>query len=141
MPKLSSIVSFLVASTICFAQPLIAPRWIVNGASFMTRGLPAGSIAQGSLFTIFGVRLGPSSSPSLSFPLATHAGWCFVKITQGTTSVQAIPVFVSGAQINVIMPSNAPLGRVCERRSFSGHGSRIGASAAGRDGPVLGRTG
>ena len=72
MPKLSSIVSFLVASTICFAQPLIAPRGIVNGASFMTRGLPAGSIAQGSLFTIFGVRLGPSSSPSLSFPLATR---------------------------------------------------------------------
>lgn len=71
MPKLSSIVSFLVASTICFAQPLIAPRGIVNGASFMTPGLPAGSIAQGSLFTIFGVRLGPSSSPSLSFPLAT----------------------------------------------------------------------
>jgi hypothetical protein len=64
-----------------------------------------------------------------------------VKITQGTTSVQAIPVFVNAAQINVIMPSNAPLGRVCERRSFSGHGSTIGASAAGRDGPVLGRTG
>jgi hypothetical protein len=63
MPKLSSIVSFLVASTICFAQPLIAPHWIVNGANFMTRGLSAGSIAQGSLFTIFGVRLGLSSSP------------------------------------------------------------------------------
>ena len=40
----------------------------------MTRGLQAGSIAQGSLFTIFGVRLGPGSSPSLSFPLATTLG-------------------------------------------------------------------
>jgi hypothetical protein len=55
--------------------------------------------------------------------------------------VQAIPVFVSAGQINVIMPSNAPLGRVYAWRSFSGNGSMIGASAAGRDGPVLGRTG
>ncbi len=107
----------------------------------MTPGLPAGSIAQGSLFTIFRVRLGPSSSPSLSFPLATTLSDVSVKITQGTTSVQAIPVFVSAGQINVIMPSNAPLGRVCAWRSFSGNGSTIGASAADRDGPVLGRTG
>jgi uncharacterized protein (TIGR03437 family) len=33
-----------------------------------------------------------------------------MKITQGSISVDAIPVFVNSTQINAIMPSNAPLG-------------------------------
>ncbi len=104
----------LATSPLCFAQ-LIAPRGIVNGASFMPAGLPGGSIAQGSLFSIFGVNLGPSSSPALTFPLATTLGGVSVKVTEGTKSVDAIPVFVSAGQINAIMPSNAPLGRVSIR--------------------------
>ena len=82
MPKLSSIVSFLVASTICFAQPRFAPGWIVTVANFMTRGLPAGSIAQGSLFTIFGVRLGPSSSP-LALVSARDPRWVVFREDHG----------------------------------------------------------
>ncbi|HTR36195.1 MAG TPA: hypothetical protein VMH80_09850 [Bryobacteraceae bacterium] len=94
------------------AQPLISHHGIVNAASFMQAGLPAGSIARGSLFTIFGARLGPSSSPSLSFPLSTTLGGVSVQVTQGSTTAAAIPVFVSAGQINAIMPSNAPLGAV-----------------------------
>jgi hypothetical protein len=44
-------------------QPLIYARGILNAASFMSSGLPAGSIARGSLFTIFGARIGPGSGP------------------------------------------------------------------------------
>ena len=110
-----AIVAFLAVCTASSAQPLIAPRGIVNGASFMAPGLPAGSIAQGSLFTIFGIRLGPTSSPGLSFPLSTTLGGVSVKITQGATTVEAIPVFVGPGQINAIMPSDAPLGKVSIR--------------------------
>jgi uncharacterized protein (TIGR03437 family) len=96
-----------------YAQiPRIFGRSIVNAASFMAPGLPAGSIARGSLFTIFGSSLGPGSSPGLAFPLSTNLGGVSIQVTQGNTTVAAIPVFVSAAQINAIMPSNAPLGAV-----------------------------
>lgn len=107
---------FLAVATMpsgIFAQAtIIYARGILNAASFMQAGLPAGSIARGSLFTIFGRGLGPGSSPSLAFPLSTTLGGVTVQVTQGSTSVSAIPVFVSPAQINAIMPSNAPLGAV-----------------------------
>ena len=107
---------FLAVATMpsgIFAQAtIIYARGILNAASFMQAGLPAGSIARGSLFTIFGRGMGPSSSPSLAFPLSTTLGGVTVQVTQGSTSVAAIPVFVSPGQINAIMPSNAPLGAV-----------------------------
>jgi len=92
--------------------PLIYNRGILNAASFMPAGLPAGAIARGSLFSIFGTRMGPSSSPSLAFPLSTNLGGTTVQVTQGGTTVNAIPVYVSPGQINAIMASNAPLGVV-----------------------------
>ena len=50
--------------TLSAQPPLISHPGVVNAASYMPAGLPAGSIAQGSLFTIFGANLGPASSPS-----------------------------------------------------------------------------
>ncbi len=78
----------------------------------MQAGLPAGSIARGSLFSIFGARMGPASSPALAFPLSTTLGGVSIQVVQGSTTVAAIPVFVSPSQLNAIMPSNAPLGAV-----------------------------
>jgi uncharacterized protein (TIGR03437 family) len=92
--------------------PQIFGRGTLNAASFMQPGLPAGSIARGSLFSLFGRNLGPASSPTLAFPLTTTLGGVSIQVVQGSTVVQAIPVFVSPAQINAIMPSNAPLGAV-----------------------------
>ncbi len=93
------------------AQPLITPKGIVNAASGTTPGLPSGSIARGSLFTIYGNRMGPTDgvgAPSL--PLATSLAGVSIKVTQQNISVDAIPVYVKSNQINAIMPSNAPLG-------------------------------
>ena len=39
--------------------PIVSPNGIVNSASFISANLPAGSIAQGSFFSIFGNGLGP----------------------------------------------------------------------------------
>jgi uncharacterized protein (TIGR03437 family) len=113
------IFTFTVLSVGASAQPLIFGRGIVNAASYMPAGLPGGSIARGSLFTIFGTRMGPATSPALAFPLAATLGGVSVQVTQGSTIVAAIPVFVSAAQINAIMPSNAPLGAVSVYVSFN----------------------
>ena len=44
--------------------PAIYPHAIVNAASFYSPGLPGGSIARGSIFTIFGAALGPAAGNS-----------------------------------------------------------------------------
>ena len=41
--------------------PIVNPNGIVNAASFISANLPAGSIAQGSFFSIFGNGLGPDN--------------------------------------------------------------------------------
>ncbi|MDP8981471.1 MAG: hypothetical protein M3O35_12875 [Acidobacteriota bacterium] len=95
-----------------FAQPpLIFNRGIFNAASFMPAGIPAGAIARGSIFSVFGARLGPSQPFSAnSFPLGNTLNGVALNVIQGSTTVSAIPLYVSASQINAIMPSNAPLG-------------------------------
>jgi hypothetical protein len=44
--------------------PIVNPNGIVNAASFISASLPAGSIAQGSFFSIFGNGLGPANPGS-----------------------------------------------------------------------------
>jgi len=101
------------------AQPYIAYRGVYNVASFMPAGLPGGAIARGSTFAIFGRNIGPSSTPQLSFPLATTLGGVTITVTQGSTTVNAIPVGLTSGQINAIMPSNAPLGLATLRLSYN----------------------
>ncbi|HLG99892.1 MAG TPA: hypothetical protein VKX49_26520 [Bryobacteraceae bacterium] len=91
--------------------PIIYNRAVVNAASFMPPRLPGGAIAQGSIFSIFGARLGPTTGvQATSFPLGTTLGNISITVTQGKTTVNVIPLFVSAGQINAIMPSNAPVG-------------------------------
>jgi uncharacterized protein (TIGR03437 family) len=102
--------------------PIVNPSGIVNAASFISANLPAGSIAQGSFFSIFGNGLGPAN-PGLnanSYPLSTNLGGVSVKVTQGSTSVNAIPLFVAQYQINAVMPSNTPTGTVQVTVSYNG---------------------
>jgi uncharacterized protein (TIGR03437 family) len=102
------------------AQPFVFYRGFVNAASFAPPGLPNGSIARGSIFSIFGRDLGPAGSPPLAFPLQTTLGGVAVEVCQGGNCVPAIPLFVSPGQINAVMPSNAPLGGVSIRVTYNG---------------------
>jgi uncharacterized protein (TIGR03437 family) len=118
--------SMLVAGAILFgsalvkAQPFIYYRGVANAASYMAGGLPGGAIARGSAFSIFGSDLGPSSTPTLSFPLQTTLAGVSITVTQGSTTVNAIPIFLAPGQINAIMPSNAPTGSVSLRVTYNG---------------------
>jgi hypothetical protein len=56
-------------------------RGVVNAVSFTPPVLSGGSIAQGSIFSIFGQGVGPPTLAGVS-----------VQVTQGNTSVNAIPI-------------------------------------------------
>lgn len=110
----------LLLSSLASAAPYIAYRGVVNAASYAPGGLPHGPIARGSVFTIFGKELGPTAAQQVSsFPLATTFAGVSISVTQGTTTVAAIPLYVSATQINAIMPSTAPLGRVTLRVTYN----------------------
>src|ERR1039458_9342094 len=103
-------------SSLGLAQPYINYRGIVNVASYMAPGLPAGSLPRGGMIAIFGSKLGPANGVSApGYPLATALSGVSVTVTQQSTTVNAYPVYVGAGQINAIMPSNAPLGRVSVR--------------------------
>ena len=109
----------LSSATVCSAQaPLIAYRGILNAASQMPGGAPGGAIARGSTFTIAGRNLGPDSTPDLSDPLQTTLGNVSIAVTQGTTTVNAIPLSLSASSVTAIMPSNAPVGMASVRVTY-----------------------
>ncbi|HEX5227714.1 MAG TPA: IPT/TIG domain-containing protein [Bryobacteraceae bacterium] len=120
-PLLVSIAFLFTGLTSAVAQsPLLYNRSIFNAASYMPGGIPASAIAQGSVFTVFGANLGPGKPATAnSFPLGTTLANVSMTVVQGTTTVNAIPVYVSGSQINAIMPSNAPLGAASLRVFFN----------------------
>ena len=107
---LSCLPILLGVAALAQAQPFIAYRGIYNVASYMPPGLPGSAIARGSAFALFGKNIGPTSTPPLAFPLGTTLGGVSIQVTQGATTVNAIPIGFGGGQINAIMPSNAPLG-------------------------------
>jgi len=117
MTSVKILLSFCGACFALQAQlPAIYLHGVVNSASVLAPGLPAGSIAQGSIFTVFGSYMGPSTGVQVSsFPIANTLHGVSITVTQGSTSVNALPVYVQQNQINAIMPSDAPLGWVSLR--------------------------
>ncbi|WP_031498968.1 hypothetical protein [Bryobacter aggregatus] len=120
---LASVAGLLAAQT-----PVITYRGVLNAASLAPPGLPNGGIARGGIFTIFGSDIGPATPATVNeFPLAPVFQGVSITVSQGGTSVSAIPIFVSANQINAILPSGVPLGTVSMRVGFNG---RLSAPAA-----------
>lgn len=116
------IIACLIVPAISIAQPKIYQRRIANSASFAAAGLPAGGIARGSTFSIIGENLGPLGLiQANSYPLGTSLSGVSITVTQGQTSVAALPIAIAsnGGLVNAIMPSNAPLGPVSVQITFN----------------------
>jgi uncharacterized protein (TIGR03437 family) len=105
------------------AQPTVASGGVLNVASYSYPPLPGGSIAQGSMFTVFGGNMGTTFTGSLSFPLKTSMLNTSIKVTSGTTSVDALMIFTSAGQVTAILPSNTPVGSATLTLTFNGQTS------------------
>jgi uncharacterized protein (TIGR03437 family) len=92
------------------AQPSVSKGGVVNVASYSFAGLPNGSIAQGSMFAVFGSNLGTTNSTGLSFPLPTTLNDTSIQVTSGSTTSNAIMIYTSPGFIQAILPSSTPVG-------------------------------
>lgn len=100
----------LLMAGIAAAQPVITGG-PVNAASYALAGLPNASIAQGSMFVLFGRRMGPPALNIVSaFPLPTNLSGTTVRVTVGGTTVNAIMIYTSDFQVAAILPSSTPAG-------------------------------
>jgi uncharacterized protein (TIGR03437 family) len=119
-----SIIEFIlfapIAGTLAAQIPAIQLHGIVNAASYAAPGLSGGSIAQGSMFTIFGSILGPVQGvAAAAFSLGATLSSFSITVSRGSTSIAVLPLFVSEGQINALMPSNAPLGWASVRVTYN----------------------
>ena len=85
---------------------------VVNAASRLGTGLPGSGIAQGALFAVTGVSVGPSQAVQGTFPLTTDAGLggVTISVSAGGSTAFAIMVYVSLNEVDAILPSSTALG-------------------------------
>ncbi len=98
-----------VASAQNSAGPTISPGGIVNAASFALQPSP---LAPGSIVSIFGVNLAPSTLGASGFPLPTTLNGTTVNFTTGTATYKAPLILVSQGQINAQIPFEVTAGTV-----------------------------
>ncbi|MCW5966682.1 MAG: hypothetical protein KIT83_21770 [Bryobacterales bacterium] len=119
----------LLACALCFSSSLLAaPQLqqgsIVNAASFAIAGAPHAPIAPGSLFTVFGVDVGPADpAHATSFPLPLQLGGVSIKITAGGQDYDAVVLFAVSSQVSAILPSSVPPGEATLVLSYDGQQS------------------
>ena len=114
---------FVFAAALATAQPVITGG-PVNAASYALVGLPNASIAQGSMFIVFGRNMGPPALLKVSaFPLPANLGGTSIRATVGGTSVDAIMIYTSAGQVAAILPSSTPAGDGTLTLTFNGQTS------------------
>jgi uncharacterized protein (TIGR03437 family) len=123
----------LVLTVSAMAQPTINIGGIANAASYEAapldaNGNPIGnnSVAQGSIFVIFGANMGPASLvQASSLPLGTSlpSSGTSVSITSGGQTFAAFMVYSSAGQVAAILPSNTPVGPANVTVTYNGQTS------------------
>lgn len=109
------------------AQPSLPPhvRSANNSADYST------TIAQGSLFVIFGENLGPAALTQVSsFPLPNVLAGTSVTVTSGSTTLNCPMIYTSSGQVAAVMPSSTPVGTVTIAVFYNGIPSPGGVSRA-----------
>lgn len=115
--------SLLVAAGL-HAAPQLQQGAVVNAASFAVSGTPNAGIAQGSLFTVFGVDLGPTTAVNVSqFPLPTSLGGVSIRVTANGQNFDCPLIFVLNSQVSAILPSNVPVGTASIVVTYNGQTS------------------
>jgi uncharacterized protein (TIGR03437 family) len=101
----------LITIPAAYAQPVVNPGGVLNVASYAIPGLQNSDIAQGSMFVVFGQRLGPAAlQQARSFPLPTQLAGTSIRVTGGGVTADAIMIYTSAGQVAAILPSRIPPG-------------------------------
>jgi uncharacterized protein (TIGR03437 family) len=106
-----------------FAQPAVNDGGILNAASYVSSKLPSGAIAQGSIFVVFGARMGGATLTQAGFPLPTTLAGTNVKVTSGGQTLDCPLVYVSAGQLAAILPSTTPVGNATLTVTYNGQTS------------------
>lgn len=120
MRKVILIAAALLSAATAFAQPVVNDGGILNAASYANSRLPNGAIAQGSIFVIFGARMGPAAIAQAGFPLQTTLAGTSVRVTSGGTNVDCFLVYTLAGQVAALLPSNTPVGNATLTVTFNG---------------------
>ena len=116
----------LCASTVVLAQPSIATGGVLNSASAAYEGLPNSSIAQGSIFNVYGSNLGPATLVKATFPLQTtlpaNSGTS-VTVTVGGTAAHAFMFYTQAGVVAAILPSSTSVGTGTVTVTYNGQTS------------------
>lgn len=103
------------------AVPRPLPKFDTAGVVTAAGNRPGVTIARGSIFTVYGTGIGPAAPLATpGYPLGAWLSDVTIKVTQGTETRNAIPLYVSSGQINAIMPSDTPLGDVQMQVLYAG---------------------
>lgn len=120
----SLIVLAILSAGVTWCAPVIQSPGVVNAASYAASNLPNGSIAQGSMFVVFGTGLGPTPVQVVnSFPIPTSFGGTSIKVTVGGTTVDCLMIYTLATQVAAILPSNTPVGSGTLTLTFQGQAS------------------
>src|SRR5580704_14038328 len=96
-----------------------------NSADYST------TIAQGSLFVVFGYYLGPANLVQVSaFPLPNVLSGTSVTVTSGSTTLNCPMIYTSAGQVAAILPSNTPAGTASITVAYNGLTAADGYSTA-----------
>jgi uncharacterized protein (TIGR03437 family) len=114
-----SLTGILPTANPAFCQPLINGKGVLNNASFTPPDLPGGAVAAGSMITILGRGLGPST-PAVNPPMPVT-----VQVIQNGQATAATPIYASDSKVRAVLPASAPLGRASIQVTFNGASSNL----------------
>jgi uncharacterized protein (TIGR03437 family) len=99
-----------------------APAAILNAASNVPMALPAGAIAQGAIFVLYGKNMGgPTLSQATELPLPKiRLNGTSVTVTAGATTLQVPLLYTLSTQIAGVLPSTTPVGNATLNVSYGG---------------------
>jgi uncharacterized protein (TIGR03437 family) len=104
-----ALASAVFCAGVATAQPVVSSA--LNAASYALPELPGSGLAQGSMFIVFGQRLGPATLDIInSFPLPTTLASTSIRVTVSGTTVDAYIIYSSAGQVAAILPSRTPSG-------------------------------
>ena len=109
---------------------------ILNAASSTYPTLPGGSIAQGSMFVVYGSDLGTTDADlshiQLPLPTTLPAGTgTSIKVTSGGTTVDAFMIYTTPGQVAAMLPSNTPTGAATLTLTYQGKSSSVSVNVVG----------